>query len=538
MPSPTSNNNNNNTDTDDRLSDFSPLPVFTSGDAHNGCRALFNGTAGWAFFGTAGFIDPTALPPGTESYPCDFKTTSTKKARPGEGLGRKTNDARSAYLDAEDLGHLVRGTWEADAVEEGGREGVEGGAAALRKGRPIVLTLQAILAATSPSSPAAAAIEAAAAVAATGARVEDYERARRPPESSGSEPPPVAIADRAEFPPLMLRGASADKGPGLFLAPPITMVKKNAAAQAADHQADAEAPVAGMQNGDGGVSCSEAVAATSIAEAAAHGGGSGGGDEASTAASGGGMSRIGWWLRWATTSTGGNATEGDVVGGGDVVSLEMSAGVDGWQVVSTPASGASPAAAAADASPAAASDSDDEEGSWCHFAVEEEEAGVGGMIHRAPPAVAIEDALKRAASGNIYDEGALDEESCSVAPGAEHGDKGVPQAVSPNVPLSFRDTLMAPSATGAVRFSDSEALLKAQASATGATSAKGLGSVNPTLVDGGVDGGAVLLWKKAAAGDGRTDRFKDPVEDEDPYYARKRVGAFAFKTKPRGKAHK
>lgn len=33
-------------------------------------------------------------------------------------------------------------------------------------------------------------------------------------------------------------------------------------------------------------------------------------------------------------------------------------------------------------------------------------------------------------------------------------------------------------------------------------------------------------------------RGKSVMEDEDPYYARKRVGAFAFKTKPRGKAHK
>lgn len=62
----------------------------------------------------------------------------------------------------------------------------------------------------------------------------------------------------------------------------------------------------------------------------------------------------------------------------------------------------------------------------------------------------------------------------------------------------------------------------------------------PTLVDGGGNGGgAVYLWRKAAAGQGgKAADEKGAGEDEDPYYARKRVGAFAFKTKPRGKAHK
>ena len=558
---------------------FSTLPAFTSGDAHNGCRALFNGVAGWAFFGPAGFIEPSALPPGTESYACDFKqpsrggggkkacpsrpgeglgrkthdargahpesydskqpSTGGKKAssfRPGEGLGRKTSDARSAYLDAEDLRHLVRGISETDV--DAGEERMEGsgaavgaGTAALRKGRPIVLTLQAILAATSPASPAAAAIEAAAAVAAAGARAEERDSARRSPESgAGSSPPSVAIADSAQFPPLLLRGASADKGPGLFLAPPITMVKNGAAAAAQSGESGSDG---------GGVSCSEAVAATSVAEAAAHDGGSGQaeGGEAGAVAGGGGMSRIGWWLRWATTPSG--ADNDDATADG-VMSLETSAGADGWQVVSAPAAGARPAAAvAAEASSAVAVyNSDDEEaGSWCDFATEEGMVDVG-EIDRAPvvplavrddasgaaggtgaQAVAIEDALKRAAGGTIYDDGssfagegddddddyndgdeaALEREESTIAcSGSDDGDRIAPQVVSPNVPRSFRDTLMAPSVTGAVSFSDSKALLRTRASASAAASP----SASPTLVDGGADGGAVFLWWKAAAGEG------------------------------------
>eukprot|EP00752_Nemacystus_decipiens_P006599 g5939.t1 len=243
----TTTNSNGRAGDDSHAHNLCGIPAFTSGDAHNGCRALFNGVAGWAFFGPAGFIDPNALPPGTESFPCDFKPRGKKSpSRPGEGVGRKTNDARSAYLDAEDLRHLVRGTSERD-VDDGE------GATALRKGRPIVLTLQAILAATSPASPAAAAIEAAVAVAAAGARAEERDsgaRRRRPPETGEGCPPPVAIADRAQFPPLMLRGASADKGPGLFLAPPITMVKHGAPVQPAG-QPDA-AGEAGLRAESGG----------------------------------------------------------------------------------------------------------------------------------------------------------------------------------------------------------------------------------------------------------------------------------------------
>lgn len=430
--------------------------------------------------------------------------------------------------------------------------GVESGTAASRKGRPIVLTLQAILAATSPSSPAAAAIEAAAEAS---ARAEDSPNTNADtccPESVGP-PPPVAIADRAQFPPLLLRGASADKGPGLFLAPPITMVKNG------EEQPDAGSVVAvGMQSGSadgrcgGQVSCSEAVAATTAAEAAAHvrdgggadaGAGAVGGEVGAVAGAGGGMSRIGWWLRWATTTSGAdvvgataNGQQGDSCqAGGGVVSLATSNGADGWQVVSAPASGVPPipvAAMAAEASPAALVDSEDEDdegGSWCDFAAEAADIGEmnappaplavrdddgGGAV---TPAVTIEDALKRAAGGTIYDDGSSfagdedeayeDENSVFYTPASNdkdgHRAVGAPPpqiiALSPNVPRSFRDTLMAPSATGAVRFSDSKAVLRARAAAALPGSSS---SSSPTLVAGGADGGAVFLWRKAAAGEG------------------------------------
>ncbi|CAM9106266.1 unnamed protein product, partial [Hapterophycus canaliculatus] len=324
------------------------LSAFTSGDAHNGCRALFNGTAGWAYIGPAGMIDPKALPPGTVSYSYDSKSRSrglfaggrrgsqsqrdgtyggnasgggggggghaTKK--PGEGLGRKLNDARMAYLDADDLRHLVHeagelrlvgdgggsgyahGSGHCEDDEEGGGEGGEG--RPTRKGRPIVLTLQAIFAATSPTSPSAAALAAATAPWAAAAGTDDGSDSDPFSASSASPadvsataaaapPVPVAVADHTQFPPLMLRGSSAEKGPGLFLAPPITMVKNETTTTTAnptdelleEDSTGAQGGLAEMSGGNGGndrgkcsgVSCSEVVAATSVAEGQSAGGG-------------------------------------------------------------------------------------------------------------------------------------------------------------------------------------------------------------------------------------------------------------------------
>ncbi|CBN76078.1 hypothetical protein Esi_0293_0014 [Ectocarpus siliculosus] len=295
------------------------LSAFTSGDAHNGCRALFNGTAGWAYFGPAGEIDEGALPAGTVSYPYNVKGdksglfgvtasgsggggggggggASQAAKKPGDDLNRKSNEMRGVYFDAKDLAHLVRG-WagddgddgdDDDAVQYGGGCSERGGGGEEeegrpRKGRPIVLTLQAILAATTPT--AAAAVVAADAVAAfplnakaaAAAAAEEetatdkdgnnYTGAAAAMPAAAAAVAGVTAADNnAQFPPLMLRDASAEKGPGLYLAPPITMVKKNGPGHPAEQLAAShEAAAVGTQGC--AVSCSEAAAATSVAEA-------------------------------------------------------------------------------------------------------------------------------------------------------------------------------------------------------------------------------------------------------------------------------
>ncbi|CAM9671400.1 unnamed protein product [Scytosiphon promiscuus] len=584
------------------------LSAFTSGDAHNGCRALFNGTAGWAYIGPAGMIDPTALPPGTVSYSYDAKRRERglfsggqpgnqsqhdgaggraggggggahAAKRPGEGLGRKLNDARMAYLDADDLQHLVHEAGELsfagggegggrcdDGEEEGGGDAVDG--KPTRKGRPIVLTLQAIFAATSPSSPSAAAGAAAAAATGEESNIDPFSA---PPACASATaavatPDAVEVADHAQFPPLMLRGSSAERGPGLFLAPPITMVKNEASNNSIASPAEevleedplgARGGCAEMGRGDGSaggsfgrVSCSEAVAATSVAE-----GQSSGTSEAEEGGTAGGMSRIGWWLRWATTTAAttpsGADEDGEADGG---VSLETTNGIDGWQVVSSSGgaggqAGAAEAQAQEDVGDSAApprervgddEDDDDDAGSWCDFTAEEASVDSGADVAGAEEdggARATEAAPQQAAIEPVCDIDKTDDNH-DINDGG-NGDCTVPLDVSPNLPRSFRDMLMAPSASGAVKFSDSKELQRARATG-GPGLASSTSSSGPTLVDGGVDGGAVFLWRKAAAGEGgrAADRSKSIMEDEDPYYARKRVGAFAFKTKPRGKAHK
>lgn len=380
------------------------LSAFTSGDAHNGCRALFNGTAGWAYFGPAGEIDEGALPAGTVSYPYNLKGdknglfgmtasgsgsggggggASQAAKKPGDDLSRKSNEMRGVYFDAQDLAHLVRGCAgdgdddddDDDPAEFGGGCCERGGGGEEeegrpRKGRPIVLTLQAILAATTPTAAAA-----------------------------------VVAAD-------------------------------------------------------------DETAADGAAAAAATAGGGGGG---------GAVSRIGWWLRWATSGSGeGGVYPAAEAAGGD--GLETRSGADGWEVVVSSAPAAAAAAGiAANASGDAAHQrrggssgggGNDEGGSWSHFAGEEDKADTR------------------------FDKDGGDDDANAAAP----------QSVSPNVPRSFRDTLMAGAAAG---FSDPKALSRSRAAAAARSplSSSG-GASSPTLVDGGEQGGAVFLWRKAAAGQG------------------------------------
>lgn len=634
--------------------------AFTSLESHNGCRALFNHTKGWAYIGPAGPIDSADFP-GTVSYEYKKGTSSSATrgvappppppSRPGDGLSRKTNNVRRAYLDAADLEHLVHeaerlscpssGVPAGEGLEEGGGDGdaeEEGRQDAPRRGRPIVLTLQAILAATSPASAGAGSAATTVVSAATG---EGEGGVRESGDKTLMSP---RVSDRADFPPL--RGTQTTTG--LLLAPPITMVKRQKNRQPSAGAAAVDEVDGGYEDddADGGVSCSEAVAATSVAEAAQQMG------------VGRGVSRVGWWLRWGESdapaaavsvaaaaptaaaveagrcSPSSTMDSSSVVGGIDGgVSYETRPGVDGWQVVSGatdtsaaasgcissggrmqptptrayPTGGAwslvlaesGAGTAAGNPSGGVVVDDDDAASSWCDCASDVDEVEVEGEVvemlqvrrgvesltvgggegrdgeadRDVSPAALVDVSHDAMYNGGGYDGGdggvfavpvafALqcvanksvwdrDEDAANL----EHPDQpytsqhqhqqekeqeqhllsenvviatmttNVPQ----NVPRSFRDMLMTPTATGETGFSRSKAF---------GCGNKTSRSSGPTLVNG-ANGGAVYLWRKAAAGEGGKAWDRDAGrEDEDPYYARKRVGAFAFKTKPRGKAHK
>lgn len=756
------------------------VSAFSSLDAHNGCRALFNGAKGWAYIGPAGSINPADYP-GTVSYDCVGGKASPRggaegagesapgkaqgkgqgqaqharvggvsggggagPSRPGEGVGRKTSDVRSAYLDAEDLEHLLHevercaaGDAAAAAGAEGGVgggvEGVDGEQCQPRRGRPIVLTLQAILAATAspPPTTAATASEsgsnsaadstsaagsgpvacsgensaagsdpaassaadfAASAVFGTGAETGDTLTVAEPggvdagvgaeATSTGKSEGFSGASDLSHFPPLALLGSSAGKE-GLFLAPPITMVRGGGGRSGG-----------GGEEGSGGlglmkgVSCSDAVTAEAM-----QGGGAGGGSAL------GGLSRVGWWLRWATSGAD-NAGQGVEEGGGgamnyagstlgsassaqsdsgerEIGSFETRTGVDGWQVVSSgsllveqvavgegtgpqgSARAMSPTSTTAATAPATTTaavaaakavamaggawalmtggwtgtvenpvegvveegdggghgegESEDDAASWCDCASDdvgqavEEEAGMasqelpecpvavsdggrrggrggdggdGGEVLAEAEGTTIEVALQCAVNSPIWDNendyagdsdtdtdndsqngttvaesvyrqqqqegGSSPRAPRSPRPSSDTGEACTASSPTKTTPISFRDILMAPSSTGAAGFVRSKAFRdRVAAAAAGGVGGGGrmpprsLACSAPTLVDGGTAGGAVYLWRKAAAGQGgKAADSKGDREDEDPYYARKRVGAFAFKTKPRGKAHK
>lgn len=707
------------------------MSAFTSLEAHNGCRALFNRTAGWAYIGPAGSIKAADFP-GTVSYEYrnrgsaggvsaagvpqrGGKGTST---RPGDGLHRKTDDVRSAYLDATDLEHLVQeagrfGYFPPSAVSTVVRADIDAGdarrvpamtaeqqqhhqqqryqhqqqlhqrPAQSRRGRPIVLTLQAILAATSPPTSGSAAAGDASGDASTRGEVEhgaapvaasDKARVNDDDGHKASVPP---ASDHAQFPPLVLREVSAEKE-GLFLAPPITMVKQQSERPA--RSADMATTTAGTgeelgnDHGHGGVSCSEAVAATSVAAAAAAAVAANGGPglEGSGEGGVGAVSRVGWWLQWATStadsdSEGSDPTLDDndtttsaapsaapptpVSSPIDVSTMDIARdeegeeedgeafsetrdGMDGWQVVSTgeatplevypharttATTGAPSATEAAKTMAAAAAGAaralvtggwrssaenastdaivvpgmvrgreDSDAASWCDCAsdmdaeIGSSEEGVDSGIDAAMDgsgtvaslaacdlvpdsgvdsdasdaavmaAVTIELALEKAVNGTVYDsDGSLHgvdgvgfhlEQQRGSVPHSLAAAMQDAMCVPPAMEFghrSFRDTLMTPRPSGRTTFVSSPALRSRRGQ--NATASRHLSVPGPKLVDVAGAGGAVYLWREAAAGKAdrvTSDGWEDESEDEDPYYARKRVGAFAFRTKPRGKAHK
>lgn len=210
------------------------------------------------------------------------------------------------------------------------------------------------------------------------------------------------------------------------------------------------------------------------------------------------MSRIGWWLRWATSGSGeGGVSPAEAAGG---IGLETRSGADGWEVVVPSA----PAAAGAAGGPVPVAVCD---GRVAVGGPAAEEGG--GATPAVPEAVAIEVALERAASGTVWEEddggvgGGFAEDDADTGydnAGGDDNASAAPQNVSPNVPRSFRDTLMAGAGAG---FSDPKAFSRSQAAAARSPlSSSSSAASSPTIVDGGEQGGAVFLWRKAAAGQG------------------------------------
>lgn len=242
--------------------------IFTSLEAHNGCRALFNNVKGWAYIGPAGEIDPNAHS-GTVSFSINSRRAGTEAAAaaagaadapthqspvrnglPGDGVARKTNEVLSAYRDGADLTQLlVEGSHFGPSGRGLPLASAEGVADPLRprKGFPIVLTLQAILSGKPAASTGSPEPSAPLDV------VNDNQDADGPPQ----------VSDHTHFPPL--------RSPELFLSPPV-VVKPGAAG------------VSGV------LSCSEAVAEASAAVVGKCGTGGPGGVGAAA-------SRVGWWLR-------------------------------------------------------------------------------------------------------------------------------------------------------------------------------------------------------------------------------------------------
>lgn len=227
----------------------------------------------------------------------------------------------------------------------------------------------------------------------------------------------------------------------------------------------------------GGVSCEEAVAEAAAAVATS--------EEASGVAGDAGgagardrVSRVGWWLRWAIT---GNSLDSEP---------------------SPNAADASAAVAIADAS--------------CEVR--------GGMEGWQVVSVGADSAAP--AAGNDID-GASSWCDVDASDMVTSADADLSSYTVCNVPPrgTFRDMLMAPGAAAGAELSSEDASISSRPRAAAT-------SVVPRVMDG------TYLWKSAAAGKVGSKGGDDESVDEDPYYARKRIGAFAHRTKPRGKGHK
>lgn len=563
------------------MSGEAPTFTFSSLDAHNRCRGLFNGTKGWAFITPSGVIDTEAFPlviperrydKACMKAPAAAASSAVKRdgstRRPGDKIIRKMNENRRTPKEVERLVNEAKRptpvVFEAENMgedweTEGGRR--EGERRIRRTGQPIVLTLQDILAATSKTDSTAAFMAEVGEDRHQCSRSVAIRSGKEGLEEGGCLNLGVPqVADPAHFPPLMMRGASSEEN-GLYLSPTIMMVKR----PSEDKR---------EETGQGGVCSSEAVEATRIAESVQA---MSVGADVTRAV--GRISRVGWWSQWTGSVGDGEALvdpeikdQGQIdcfedgkafsEGGWEVLSAEtLETDGGAWELVATEKCEAR-GCGGSDAEVALGGYENGAE-SWCDCSSNVGEVGVYEMLkgfefernfsplERKKPMVSLSsesefDVVKAcrprcAANSKVWgattphNKGTNDKGFLSL-------DEPVNQStlvlISPSLPpvslsvehgpLSYRDMLMTPIPAGVIPFTKSSRLgMRDQG--TGFNSSPG-----PAVVDYDTQGSTVFGWREA-----------ETVEDwglcgevEDPYYARKRLGAFAYRTKPRGREHK
>lgn len=502
------------------MSGEAPTFTFSSLDAHNRCRGLFNGTNGWTFITPPGAIDTEAFPlviperrydkgcrkaPGAAAPSAVKRYESTR--RPGDKIIRKMTERRwikSACIYTKEVERLVHEVNRSNApvfeagnmgenweTEGGKREGERG---ICRTGQPIVLTLQAILAATSKTDSTVATNNFMTDSTVDRDQCSNFEAMcsrKEGLEGGGSlnlegQVGVPQVADPANFPPLVMRGAPSEVN-GLYLSPPIMMVKRPSEDK-------------GEEIGQGGICSSEVDETTRISESV----------KADVPRAVEGMSRVGWWLRWTGSVVDGETlVDPEMKDQGQIDCFEAGKAFNegGWEILPVDTSETDGGAWAlvdtekCEAHGRVGSDADValcgyENGaeSWCDCSSNLSEVDVYEMLNGLPPvSLSEEDAMKEISR-----------------------------------PLSYRDMLMTPTPAGVIPLTKSSWLGMCD---------QGMGfdsSLRPAVVDCDTQGSMVSGWREA-----------ETVEDwglfgevEDPYYARKRLGAFAHRTKPRGREHK
>lgn len=549
--------------------------VFSSLEAHNGCRVLFNHVQGWAYVGPSGLVNAKDFP-GTVSYPLKQRrsggvsaseqavrriSSSNREAgasrgseslneaghavvqgsgsRNGTKLPRKASPVLRAVLHDEHLEFLVeearervraggaagQGAREQGDVDEAPDTSVANGS---RRGLPIVVILQEILRRTSPSGR-----DQAGEGTASQEGSSTHSKQHQHQQQQGRVTPEALpqITDHAQFPPL--------RSPELVLARPIVV----------------EPSTGGL--GAGGVPGVE----TAVLLAGKSGGSAG---HADSSEAGQKLSNVGWWLRWALPRGNAHADEPGSDSGPSSSSTalpEVTSGasrpiagnetserrfphalrecVDGWELLSvgsTMPRTTSPTASRPrdggllswvddllsvgcdidDASDGYASSS-----SWCDC--RDSDLDVADLPEDVIPVPEPESSGERGQGlpGLPPDRG------------SPAGNSGFNQVAAPC--FSYKDVLMMPTAAGKTEFTLSKA-----ASMKRAQRRRVCVRRPPTVLP---QSGAGLrrhgIAVRGLLGRAPKDLWDEEEEFEDDlYYGRKRYGAMAYARKPRGRGHK